>query len=79
MVSQKDFPNLAAGEELRLVYERDWNAYVPPGATSAFPIYRLQIVYDPDIASDGNPRNDDCGGGNNFLQRSGFDIQNFFK
>ena len=79
VVAQKDFPVLASGEELTLVYEREWNAYVPPGSVSVFPVYKLQILYDPDIASDGNPRNDDCSGGNNFLQRSGSDIQNFFK
>lgn len=78
VVAQKDFSNLGPGEELTLVYEREWNAHLPPGTVLASPVYKLQILYDPDIASDGNPRNDDCNGGNNFLQRDGADILNFF-
>ena len=79
VVAQKDFPDLGSGEERTLVYEREWNAYSPPGTVLVSPVYKLQILYDPDIASDGNPRNDDCNGGNNFLQRDGSAILNFFK
>jgi hypothetical protein len=79
VIAESDFPDLGQEEERTLGFEREWNVYLPPGAVLVSPVYKLRILYDPDITGDGNPRNDDCNGVNNFLQRDGSDIRNFFK
>ncbi|PSN15282.1 hypothetical protein C7293_07985 [filamentous cyanobacterium CCT1] len=77
LVASQSFQNLAAGNTLRVVYERDWNASSP--AEGEFPPgYRLVIAYDPDILQDGNPSNDDSNRQNNQLDRSGSDINGLF-
>lgn len=51
------FQNMRRGES------RTWNEVYHP---FEFPTtYRVQIVFDPDILSDGNPMNDDCNPRNN--------------
>lgn len=78
LVAQRSFQNLTPGQEVRVVYVRDWNISSP--AEGEFPpTYKLIIGYDPDIAIDGNPRNDDCNLNNNRRERSGEDIRALFR
>jgi hypothetical protein len=72
-VAQRTFHKLAPGQEVTVSFTRNWNSASP--AEGEFPpSYMLWIGYDPDIAIDGNPQNDDCNGQNNKLKRSGDDI-----
>lgn len=59
-VEDRTFTNLAPNATVRLVHRRSWDT-----STEFQPRYRLRIVYEPDIRSDANPRNDDCGLANN--------------
>lgn len=78
LVAQRQFQNLTPGQEVRVTFVRDWDASSP--AEGEFPpTYKLMIGYDPDIAIDGNPRNDDCNLSNNRRQRSGADINALFQ
>lgn len=78
LVAQQAFQNLAPGQEVRVQFVRGWNASSPSEGEFP-PTYKLVIVYDPDIRLDGNPKNDDCRGNNDVLQRSGGDINNLFR
>lgn len=59
-VATQAFTNLAPNATRRLVHRRGWDT-----ATEFQPRYRLRLVYEPDIRTDANPRNDDCGLDNN--------------
>ena len=59
-VASRTFTNLAPNGTLRLVHRRGWDT-----GTEFQPRYRLRLAYEPDIRTDANPRNDDCGLGNN--------------
>lgn len=59
-VEDRTFTNLAPNATVRLVHRRSWDT-----STEFQPRYRLRIVYEPDIRTDANPRNDDCGLANN--------------
>ncbi len=66
MVKQIPFVQLLPGEEIKIIYER--KAFK---ASDEFPPdYELIIVYDPDIAIDANPDNDDAVASNNKLVRN---------
>ncbi len=78
LVAERRFQNLAPGQEVRVAFERNWNASSP--AEGEFPpIYKLAIGYDPDISSDGNPKNDDCNLSNNKVERSSGPINALFR
>ena len=73
LLRETDFTSLAPGESIALSYERPWDASSP--AEGEFPpSYRLRIEYEPDIAIDGESRNDDCDPYDNSSERSGSDI-----
>ncbi|MEN9253393.1 MAG: hypothetical protein Q6K26_00745 [Gloeomargarita sp. SZTDM-1c_bins_89] len=77
LVAQQPFLNLAPGEQVQVIFERDWNSSSP--AEGEFPpTYLVTINYDPDIYIDGNPGNDDCRTTNNRLERSGAAINTLF-
>jgi hypothetical protein len=72
LVASTDFERLAPGERITVVYERPWDAVsVDSGKRGAPPTYRLVVWYDPSIALDANPENDDTNPGNNTTKRSG--------
>lgn len=78
VVARLDFDHLAHGESLTLSYERNWESSSP--AEGEFPpTYQLEVSYDPDIALDDLDTNDDCHYDNNFLERSGSDINDLFR
>jgi hypothetical protein len=78
VVASAPFERLAPGAEVPLVFSRAWNASSP--AEGEFPpTYRLVLSYDPDIAIDGNTKNDDCRTDNNRLERSGTAINALFR
>ena len=78
LVASKDFPQLAPGQEIKLTYGRNWDSSSP--AEGEFPpTYKLMIVYDPDIAIDGNRQNDDVYSKNNRTERSGTAINALFR
>ena len=60
VVQSRTFTNLSAGGQLRMVHPRFWDT-----AIEFQPRYRMLITYEPDIRTDANPRNDDCGLANN--------------
>lgn len=73
LVARQAFQNLAPGAEITVRFGRAWNASSP--AEGEFPpSYRLVISFDPDIRTDGNPKNDDCNPANDVRERSGADI-----
>ena len=77
IVAQRDFEDLEPGQEVTVEFERNWDISSP--AEGEFPPdYRVRILYDPDIASDGNSENDDCGAANNSRERSGTEIRPLF-
>ncbi|MEN9216456.1 MAG: hypothetical protein Q6K90_03920 [Gloeomargarita sp. HHBFW_bins_162] len=77
LVAQRSFQNLTPGQEVTVVFERNWNSSSP--AEGEFPpSYILEVGYDPDIRIDANPNNDDCRLGNNRLERSGSAINALF-
>lgn len=78
VVANQPFHNLTPGQEVRVTYDRNWNASSPSEGEFP-PTYKLLVVYDPDIKLDSNPKNDDCNGGNNRLERSGSGINDLFK
>lgn len=78
LVATKKFQNLNPGQEVKVTYERNWNASSP--AEGEFPpSYKVVIGYDPDIRLDSNPKNDDCNMNNNQMERSGTEINALFK
>lgn len=78
VVARKKFQNLNPGQEVTVVYERNWNS-ASPSEGEFPPSYKVIIVYDPDIRMDSNPKNDDCNMNNNQKERSGADINALFK
>lgn len=77
LVATQPFVDLAAGGEVRVSFERAWDASSP--AEGEFPPnYLLVIDYDPDILTDGNANNDDCQTANNSLERSSSAINELF-
>ncbi len=78
VVARRDFRRLAPGQEAAVQYEREWDASSP--AEGEFPpVYRLVIVYRPDIRRDENRGNDDCDLNNNRMERSGSEINELFR
>jgi hypothetical protein len=70
LVASQPFANLAPGQEVAVRYTRRWDRSSP--AEGEFPpTYRLVIEFDPDIAFDGNPLNDDRVQPNNATEMSG--------
>jgi hypothetical protein len=66
LVASTNFERLAPDEKIAVVYERPWDAVsVAPGKRGTPPTYRLVIWYDPSIALDANPENDDTNPDNN--------------
>lgn len=74
----KKFQNLRKGEEVRIVYETDWNSSSPSEGEFP-PTFRVYITYDPDINMDSNPKNDDCNLKNNGKSKSGKAINDMLK
>lgn len=66
MVKQLPFVRLNAADELRITFERP--AF--KNSEEFPPDYEVMIVYDPDIAIDANPANDDARLTNNKLSRN---------
>lgn len=60
VVTDRMFTILAPNGTETLVHRRGWDT-----STEFQPRYRLRNVYEPDIRTDANPRNDDCGLANN--------------
>jgi hypothetical protein len=74
VIARSRFQNLDPGEAVSFTVDRPWTT------AQEFPsTFRLVIVYDPDIRSDGNPKNDDCRMTNNSLDRGGADINGLFR
>jgi hypothetical protein len=69
IVKDQPFQNLAPGQEVKVVFERDWSI-----SDEFPPNYAILLTYDPDITIDGNSKNDDCNLNNNRLERRGSDI-----
>ncbi|MCA9170886.1 MAG: hypothetical protein KDB23_24595 [Planctomycetales bacterium] len=70
LVASQPFANLAPGQEVAVRYTRNWDRSSP--AEGEFPpSYRLAIEFDPDIAFDGNPLNDDRVQPNNATELAG--------
>ena len=59
------------------VQERPWDTRAAEG--TAPPSYKAMIVYDPDIRTDGNPKNDDIYLKDNQLQLPGARINELFR
>lgn len=78
VVARKKFQNLNPGQEVTVVYERNWDS-ASPSEGEFPPSYKVIIVYDPDIRMDSNPKNDDCNMNNNQKERSGADINALFR
>ncbi|MCS6958657.1 MAG: hypothetical protein RMK91_01235 [Pseudanabaenaceae cyanobacterium SKYGB_i_bin29] len=77
LLAQQPFQNLGLGQEVRVVFERNWHRSSP--AEGEFPpSYIVEVGYDPDIRIDNNPHNDDCRLDNNRLERSGSAINALF-
>lgn len=78
LIAQLPFERLNRGAELQVRFTRSWNTttFSRPSTT---PVYKLYVVYDPDILNDGNPNNDDVNHRNNFFERSGADINAMFR
>lgn len=73
LVSQQAFENLAAGATVTVSHTRTWNT------NNEFPpMYRVLIVYDPDIYIDANPNNNDCQTSDNSLERDGAELNDEF-
>jgi hypothetical protein len=72
-VGDKTFQNLRPGQEVKVVFERDWSA-----SNEFPPKYAMEITFDPDIRNDGNLNNDDCNLSNNTLERDGAAINALF-
>ncbi len=78
LVAKRNFQNLTPGQEVSISYYRNWNASSPSEGEFP-PNYKLMIGYDPDISMDGNPKNDDCNGGDNQITRSGSGVNALFR
>lgn len=77
LVASQPFANLAPGQEIAVRYTRRWDRSSP--AEGEFPpTYRLVIEFDPDIAVDGNPLNDDRVQPNNATEMLGTQINDLF-
>lgn len=55
VIETASFATLAPGVTTRILHRRHWDT-----AIEFKPRFRLRIAYEPDIRTDGNPRNDDC-------------------
>lgn len=73
LVASQPFQTLAPRAAVQVSFTRPWSA-----AMEFPPTYKLVISYDPDIYLDGNPKNDDCAGYNNRLERSGIEVHELF-
>ncbi len=74
----KVFSTLAPGATMSLSFDRTW--YASSTSEGEFPpIYKLMILYDPDILMDSNKDNDDCNINNNKLTRSGAAINEMLR
>lgn len=73
VLAQKVITNLNARAILSLSCERNWTTNSASGGQLP-PIYRLQILYDPDVYKDTNTSNDDCSQKNNKKVRNGSEI-----
>lgn len=63
------FGTLRPGQEVRFSYTRSWLT-----SDEFPPTFRLALRFDPDIANDGNPHNDDQRSRNNQISRSGYEM-----
>jgi hypothetical protein len=67
------FGSLQSGQTVAISTNLQWSL------TNEFPpSYRLVIAYDPDVANDGNPANDDCNARNNVQSISSAQISSLF-
>ncbi len=73
IVATRDFADLTAGDSLQVSFSRNWSK-----SAEFTPNYRLMILFEPDIAIDDNPRNDDSDASNNRLDESGSQINDLF-
>ena len=55
VIETASFATLAPGVTTRILHRRHWDT-----AIEFKPRFHLRITYEPDIRTDGNPRNDDC-------------------
>lgn len=59
-VARQEFQNLAPGEQVQVVYERDWDnaVFEQPNSNAAMPGYVLRVDIDYANSIDSNPSND---------------------
>lgn len=77
ILAQKVIGDLTAGETLSLNCERNWTSNSTSGGEFP-PIYRLQILYDPDVYKNTTMGNDDCSQKNNTKVGNGSEINDMF-
>jgi hypothetical protein len=77
ILAQKVIGDLTAGATLSLSCEKNWTTNSASGGQLP-PIYRLQILYDPDVYKDTSTTNDDCTQQNNKKVRNGSEISDMF-
>jgi hypothetical protein len=65
MLRQILFSRLNSGQELKITHEVPY----PKKGKEAIPEYQVVIVYDPDILSDANKKNDDSNSSNNTMTK----------
>lgn len=74
LVARQAFQNLAPGQEVRVSFTRNWST-----STEFPPVYKVMVIYDPDIRLDGNEKNDDSNLRNNQTSRPGEQINALFR
>lgn len=78
LVVNKPMNDLQPGATQSVTYTRNWQSSSP--AEGEFPpTYKLWLMYDPDIAMDSNPDNDDVRSQNNRIEKSGMEINTLFR
>lgn len=74
LLETRNFQTLTLDEKVEIIYEREWwtsDEFRPSK-------YRFELWYDPDIAVDNNPLNDDCRSNNNVAERLTAEIDALF-
>jgi hypothetical protein len=74
LVGDKTFQNLRPGQEVKVVFERNWRS-----SDEFPPKYLMEITFDPDIRNDSNINNDDCDASDNSLERPGENVNALFR
>ena len=69
LVARTAFTSLAPGAEVKVSFDTTLST------SNEFPVeWKLVVAFDPDIAIDGNPHNDDMRRANNSKTRTGYDL-----